>query len=176
MGRGLAQEHRSGMGSALGCLGRRCRAGSMALDGEAALGAGNSPECSVLVPGVAYNFEDLAQKKREGLAMLTEAWSGRGATQVAPALRSGGEVRAALGVGRCGGVPGVRTPRLDSWYSCEEVTGLRAAGEPPEAGKSLRRRDSPAATSGEIPARWRRRPRENDLGKVPGLDVVLLRG
>ena len=29
--------------------------------------------------------------------MLTEAWSGRGATQVAPALRSGGEVRAALG-------------------------------------------------------------------------------
>ena len=38
LGRGLAQEHRSGMGSALGCLGRRCRAGSMALDGEAALG------------------------------------------------------------------------------------------------------------------------------------------
>ena len=44
LGRGLAQEHRSGMGSALGCLGRRCRAGGMALDGEAALGAGNSPE------------------------------------------------------------------------------------------------------------------------------------
>ena len=43
-GRGLAGEHRSGMGSALGCLGRRCRAGGMALDGEAALGAGNSPE------------------------------------------------------------------------------------------------------------------------------------
>ena len=61
MGRGLAQEHRSGMGSALGCLGRRCRAGGMALDGEAALGAGNSPECGVPVPGVAYNFEDLAQ-------------------------------------------------------------------------------------------------------------------
>ena len=38
LGRDLAQEHRSGMGSALGCLGRRCRAGSMALDGEAALG------------------------------------------------------------------------------------------------------------------------------------------
>ena len=44
MSRGLAQEHRSGMGSALGCLGRRWRAGGMALDGEAALGAGNSPE------------------------------------------------------------------------------------------------------------------------------------
>ena len=43
-GRGLAGEHLSGMGSALGCLGRRCRAGGMALDGEAALGTGNSPE------------------------------------------------------------------------------------------------------------------------------------
>ena len=43
-GRGLAGEHRPGMGSALGCLGRRCRAGGMALDGEAALSAGNSPE------------------------------------------------------------------------------------------------------------------------------------
>jgi len=43
-GRGLAGEHRSGMGSAPGCLGRPCRAGGMALDGEAALGAGNSPE------------------------------------------------------------------------------------------------------------------------------------
>ena len=81
------------MGSALGCLGRRGKAGSMALDGGAALGAGNSPECGVPVPGVAYNFEDLAQKKREGLAMLTEAWSGRGATQVAPALMEGGGVR-----------------------------------------------------------------------------------
>jgi len=97
LGRGLAQEHRSGMGSALGCLGRRCKAGSMALDGGAALGPGNSPECGVPVPGMAYSSEDLAQKKREGLAMLTEAWSGRGATQVASALRSGGEVRAALG-------------------------------------------------------------------------------
>ena len=41
--RGLAQEHRSGMGSALGCLGSCCRAGSMALDGEAALGGEGSP-------------------------------------------------------------------------------------------------------------------------------------
>ena len=51
LGRSLAQEHRSGMGSALGCLGRCCRAGGMALDGEAALGAGNSPECGDPVPG-----------------------------------------------------------------------------------------------------------------------------
>jgi hypothetical protein len=37
-GRGVALEHRSGMGSALGCLGMRCKAGGMPTDGEAALG------------------------------------------------------------------------------------------------------------------------------------------
>ena len=38
LGRDLAQEHRSGMGSALGCLGMRCKAGSMPTDGEAVPG------------------------------------------------------------------------------------------------------------------------------------------
>ena len=37
-GRGVALEHRSGMGSALGCLGMRCKAGSMPTDGEAVPG------------------------------------------------------------------------------------------------------------------------------------------
>ena len=39
----------------------------------AALGAGNSPACDVLVPRVVYSFYDLAQKNREGLEVLTEA-------------------------------------------------------------------------------------------------------
>jgi len=126
LGRGLAQEHRSGMGSALGCLGRRCRAGSMALDGEAALGAGNSPECGVPVPGVAYNFKDLAQKKREGLAMLTEAWSGRGATQVAPAARTGGGARRSLWSGRWGAPPVSEVTLVDGVCYCEAEKKVKA--------------------------------------------------
>ena len=73
LGRGLAQEHRSGMGSALGCLGRRCRAGGMALDGEAALGAGNSPECGAWAPRARQGLRDLAHGIRGALGRLPRA-------------------------------------------------------------------------------------------------------
>ena len=73
MGRGLAQEHRSGMGSALGCLGRRRRAGGMALDGEAALGAGNSPECGAWAPRARQGLRDLAHGIRGALGRLPRA-------------------------------------------------------------------------------------------------------
>ena len=176
MGRGLAQEHRSGMGSALGCLGRRCRAGSMALDGEAALGAGNSPECGVPVPGVAYNFEDLAQKKREGLAMLTEAWSGRGATQVAPVARTGGGARRSLWSGRWGAPPVSEVALVDAVCYCEaEKRGqswLNHAGGMELLGLELTYGGGVGWKSGaceaEIEKGW--------LGETPDVGAVLLRG
>ena len=73
MGRSLAQEHRSGMGSALGCLGRRCRAGGMALDGDAARGAGNSPECGAWAPRARQGLWDLAHGIRGALGRLPRA-------------------------------------------------------------------------------------------------------
>ena len=73
MGRGLAQEHRSGMGSALGCLGRRCRAGSMALDGEAALGvAARRRRERLRATWVVLGLKYLAQKRGVVVAWLTE--------------------------------------------------------------------------------------------------------
>ena len=95
----------------------------MALDGEAALGAGNSPECGVLVPRVAYNFEVLAQKKREGLAMLTEAWSGRGVKQVAPAAGTVGGARRSLWSGRWGAPPVSEVALVDAvcYYEVEKM-------------------------------------------------------
>ena len=75
------------MGSPLGYLGRWCDTGSMALDGEGGSGCRDLAGVRCSGPGVAYSVEDLAQKNREVLEVLTEAWSGRGVTQVAPATR-----------------------------------------------------------------------------------------
>ena len=99
---------------------------------KAALGAGNSPECGVPVPRVAYNFEDLAHQKREGLEMLTEAWSGRGMTQVAPAARTGGGARRSSWSGRWGAPPVSEVPWIDAVFYCEAEkkgqSGLNHAG------------------------------------------------
>ena len=73
MGRGLAQEHCSGTGSALGCLGRRCRAGSMALDGEAALGVAARRWRAASQPWIgSRRLYSLRKKERAGLRVLTE--------------------------------------------------------------------------------------------------------
>ena len=56
---------------------------------RADLGAGNSPACDVLVPGVIYSFHNLAQKKREDLEVLTKA----GIRTGRPCREIGGEDR-----------------------------------------------------------------------------------
>ena len=147
----------------------------MALDGEVALGAGNSPECDVPVPGVAYNFEDLAQKKREGLAMLTEAWSGRGAMQVAPAARTGGGARRSLWSGRWGAPPVSEVALVDTVCYCEaEKKGqswLNHAGGMELLGLELTCGGGVGWKSGaceaEIEKGW--------LGETPDVGAVLLR-
>ena len=72
---------------------------------------------------------------------------------------------------------GVRTPRLDSWYSCEEVTGLRAARAP----VAVRKRETAAQrltgvevqiNSGDSVVRGQGKT----LGGVPGAQAKLLRG
>ena len=56
---------------------------------RADLGAGNSPACDVLAPGVVYSFHNLAQKKRGDLEVLTKA----GIRTGRPCREIGGEDR-----------------------------------------------------------------------------------
>ena len=114
MGRGLAQEHRSGMGSALGCLGRRCRAGGMALDGEAALGAGNSPGCGAWAPRACQGLRDLAHGIRGALGRLPRALIGRSRDVVAPATEFRGGARRSLVTRPMQGCAGLTDPRRRS--------------------------------------------------------------
>ena len=90
LGRGLAQEHRSGMGSALGCLGRRCRAGSMALDGEAALG-GEARRSNPFggLQGLRPT-QNQHQRGLEGVRKLTGARARARSRAGGPAAKTGG--------------------------------------------------------------------------------------
>ena len=76
----------------------------MALDGEGGSGCRELARVRCSGPGVAYSFEDLAQKNREGLEVLTEA----GIRTGRPCRMIGGEDRrwrsmelAEEGVGDC---------------------------------------------------------------------------
>ena len=143
----------------------------MALDGEGGSGCRELAGVRCSGPMVAYNIEDLAQKNREGLEVLTEAWSGRGVTQVASATRSGGGRGRSSRMNRRRESPGLRERRGGPRGHCKGVEGFRAARAPAAArnfgsgGVHLRR------MLGEIPALAWLNSWDRKLGEILGAEA-----
>ena len=144
------------MGSALGCLGRRCRAGGMALDGEVALGAENSPGCGAWAPRARQGLRDLAHGIRGALGRLPRARIGRSHAVVAPATEFRGGARRSLVTrpmqgcaGLTEGLQGVRVVRgfagIQELHGGRKLTGvgLGDSGRCRGWGSELELREAP---------------------------------